>query len=93
MEFLRKWQRNAVLISPDVVENQASKSAQLILGVSKALCDLECLRQRLAHLGSFGCRCAQRGVQPHFLSPVPGRSGSESAKRLLGAAAALLKQR
>src|ERR1700681_1552312 len=57
MELLRKWQRNAVLISPDVTEIQAPQSAQLILRIAKVLRNVECLRERLAHLGTFGCRC------------------------------------
>src|SRR5260370_15390489 len=52
MEPLRKWQRNTVWTASGVIEIQAPKGAQLILGVSKALRDLECLRQRRAHLGS-----------------------------------------
>ena len=93
MEPLRKWQRSTVSTARGMKEIQASESAQLVLGVAKALRNFECLRERRAHLGSLGCRCAQRGVQPHFLARVPGPSGSESAKRLLCATAALLKQR
>jgi hypothetical protein len=43
MEPLRKWQRNTVWTASGVVEIQAAKGTQLILGVAKALCDLECL--------------------------------------------------
>src|SRR6266478_9927144 len=93
MEPLRKWQRSTVSTASGVIEIQAPESAQLVLGVAKALRNLECLRERGAHLGNLGCRCAQRGVQLHFLARVLGPSGFESAKRLLGATAALLKQR
>ena len=71
MELLRKWQRSTVSTAPGVIEIQAPESAQLVLGVAKALRDVECLRERRAHLGSLRCRCAQRGVQPHFLARVP----------------------
>src|SRR5258708_17957040 len=60
MELLRKWQRSTVSIAPGVIEIQAPESAQLILRVAKALRNVECLGERLAHLRSFGCRCAQR---------------------------------
>src|SRR5258708_25605295 len=89
VEPLRKLQRSTVSIARGVKEIQAPESAQLILDVAKALRNVECLRKRLAHLRSYGCRCAQRGVQPHLFGRVPGPSGSESAKRLFSASATL----
>src|SRR5580704_18992170 len=93
MDLLRKWQRSTVSISPGVIETQAPQSAQLILQVAKTLRNIERLRERLAHFGAVGCRCAQRGPQSHLLARVRSPSASKSAKRLLGATAALLEQR
>src|SRR5882724_4322660 len=93
MEPLRKWQRSIVSIVRGMEKIQASESAQLVLIVAKALCNFERLGERRAHLGSLGCRCAQRGVKPHILARVSGLFGSESAKRLFCTAAALLMQR
>src|SRR5271163_1426202 len=80
MESLRKFQRCAVPTPPGVTEIEAVKSAQLILRVLKACRDVEFLRERSFHIGSLGCRFAQRVMQSHRLARV--RSGSEGAKRL-----------
>src|SRR5258705_12274312 len=97
MEPLRKWQRSTVSAARGMKKMQAPESVQLVLGVAEALRDGERIRERPAHLGSLSGRCAarlaQRGVQPHFLARLPSPSGSESAKRLLGAIAAFLEQR
>ena len=93
MQLLRKWQRSKVSTGRGVVVVEAPKSAQLVLGIAKALRDFQYLGERRAHLGGLQRWSAQRGEQPHALARVQGPSGSENAKRLLGAAVALLKQR
>ena len=90
---VRKRQREAISTACGMKKIQAPERAQLVFEIAKALRNLERLRERLAHFGSLGCRCAERGVQPHFVTRVAGASGSECAKRLLGATAALLQER
>ena len=68
VELLREWQRSTVSTAPGVIEIQAPESAQLVLGVAKALRDIEHLGERCAHLGNIGRRRAQRSVQPHLLA-------------------------
>src|SRR5258708_4942427 len=80
MELLRKCQSRSVSTVRAVIEIKALEGAQLILRVAKVLCNLERPRERRAHLGSLGCRCAQRGVQSHFVARVLGPSSFESAK-------------
>src|SRR5258708_5505161 len=92
VELLRKLQRSTMSTAPGVIEIQTPEGAQLVFGVTKAPRDVECLREGRAYLGSLGCRCAQRGVQPHVLTRVAAPSDSESAKRLFGVTAALLEQ-
>src|SRR5262249_5310360 len=53
MELLRERKRHPISSAPDVIVVQAAKSAKLVLDVAKALCNLQCLRERRAHLGSI----------------------------------------
>ncbi len=55
MERLCKWQRSIVSSAFGVKEIQATESAQLIVGVAKALCNLKCPRERSTQLRSFVC--------------------------------------
>ena len=93
MQLLRKWQRSMVSTSRGVVVVQAPESAQLVLDIAKALRDFQYLGERRAHL--WKSRALVRPMRRAAACPRagPGPSGSKNAKRLLGAAVALLKQR
>ena len=93
MQLLRKWQRTTVSTCRGVVVVQAPESPQLVFDIAKALRDFQYLGERHAHLWNLERWSTQRGEQPHALARVQGPSGSKNAKRLLGAAVALLKQR
>src|SRR5216683_7163992 len=81
-----------------VISPQAPQRPQPILGVVKALRNLEgpCVGHAGLGAGStptINQRCSHCGVELHIVARIPARSGPESGERSLGAAAALLQQR
>jgi hypothetical protein len=83
----------AVVISP-----QAPQRPQPVLGIVKALRNLEgpCVGHAGLGAGStptINQRCTHCGVELHLVARIPARSGPESGERSLGAAAAFLGQR
>src|SRR5258705_305370 len=61
---------------------QTSKSAQLVICLAEALRNVEYLREGHTHLGSLGRRCAQCGLQPHFLAPVLRSASTPEASEM-----------
>src|ERR1700693_2734424 len=80
IELLRKRQRTTVSTGRGLVVVQAPESAQLVLGIAKALRDFQNLREYGAHLTSLKRRSAQRGEQPHTLARVQGPNTTKNTK-------------
>src|SRR5258705_4463587 len=81
-----------------VINPQAPERPQPILGVVKALRNLEgpCVGHAGLGAGStptINQRCTHCGAELHLVARIPARSRPESGERSLGAAAALLQQR
>ena len=98
MEPLRQFESNAMPTAGGVISPQAPQRPQPVLGIVKALRNLEGPCVGHADLGAgrtptMNQRCAHRGVELHLVARIPARSGPESGERPLGAAAALLQQR
>src|SRR5438132_14066452 len=89
-------QSDAMPIAGSVEEPQPPERAQPILGIVKALRNLEGLCPGRAGLGATSDiyqRSTQSGLEFHLVARVPARSGPESGEGPLDAAATLLKQR
>ena len=96
IEPLSQGQSDAMLAADDAKGPQAPERAQLILGVTEALRNLEGLCPGRADLGNgtsgIHQRCRKRGVELHLAARVPARSGRDSGERPLDPAAAFLHQ-
>src|ERR1700752_3916070 len=71
MEPFCKWRRSTISAGRGVIGIKTPEGAQLVLGVAKAVSNVERLRERRAQLGSLGCRRPQRGLQPHLGARLP----------------------
>src|SRR5712671_3141670 len=67
MEPLSKSQRRTMSTGLSMIGMKPSESAQLVLGIAKALRNIERLGERGALLENIGCRCPKCGVELHFL--------------------------
>ena len=94
IEPLSQGQSDAMLAAVDAKGPQAPERAQLVLGIVKALRNLEGLCPDRADLGNgtsgIHQRCRKRGVELHLAARVPARSGRDSGESPLDPAAALL---
>ena len=94
IESLSQGQSDALLAAHYAKGPQAPERAQLVLGVTKALRNLEGLCPDRFDLGNgtsgIHQRCRKRGLELHLAARVPARSGRDRGERPLDPAAALL---
>jgi hypothetical protein len=97
IELLSQGQSDAMLAAADVEDPQAPERAQLVLGVTEALRNLEGPCPGRADLGNGTSgkhqRCSKRGVELHLAASVPACPGRDRRESPLDPAAALLHQR
>src|SRR3954469_12745406 len=86
-EPLSQGQRDTLVAAADVKGPQAPERAQLVLGVTEALRNLEGLCPDLADLGNgapgIHQRYRKRGVELHLAARVPVRFGRDRGERPL----------
>src|SRR6201987_324339 len=96
IEPLCQGQTGAMLAADDAKAPQAPERAQLVLGVTEALSDLESLCPGRVDLGngtsSINQRLRKRGLKLHLAARVPVCGGRRSGKSPLDPAAALFRQ-